>query len=50
MNLALGEFDPSDSDAMRGAPGDFTAVDEEGEPQQLGSYGMINDVIVKERI
>ena len=46
MNLALGEFDPSDSDAMRGAPGDFTAVDEEGEPQQLGSYGKSSDFIV----
>ena len=49
MNLALGEFDPSDSDAMRSAPGDFIAVDEEGELQQLGSYGMHNDVIAKSK-
>ena len=39
MNLALGELDPNDAEAMQTAPGGFTTVNQEGSADPLVSFG-----------
>ena len=40
VNAFVATIDPSNLEEMASAPGDFSMIDEEGDSQQLMSYGM----------